>query len=62
MVLDADTVISMLGDYPLPHYLATSPKLVRWDDIPDPVRQPIEIHREVRDAVKKKVIEMLQVQ
>ena len=56
MVDEADIVISILDDYPLPEYLASSPKLIEWKNIPDPVRQPIETHREVRDLVKERVL------
>lgn len=56
MVAEADVVISILDDYPLPEYLASSPKLIQWTGIPDPVRQPIEIHRAVRNMVKERVL------
>ncbi len=62
MVLDADKVISMIEDYPLPYYLATSTKLERWNGIPDPVGKPIETHREVRDLVRQEVVRLLQTQ
>jgi len=61
MVDEADAVIVVLRDteFPLPAYLEHSPKLVRWDDIPDPKGTDIETHRVVRDAVKKKVMDLL---
>jgi arsenate reductase len=58
MVNAADKVV-VITDYPLPDYLATSPKLELWEGIPDAVRTPIEFHRQVRDMVKKKVEEMV---
>ena len=54
MVESADKVV-VITDYELPEYLSYSPKLVRWEGIPDAVRTPIEFHRQVRDMVKEKV-------
>ncbi len=58
MVEAADKVIVMT-DYPLLDYLVESPKLIRWDEVPDAVRTPIEFHREVRNLVKKKVEQLI---
>ncbi|MBY0111012.1 hypothetical protein K2Y00_03380 [Patescibacteria group bacterium] len=58
MVAAVDRVI-VITDYPLPEYLASSPKLEIWEGIPDAVRTPIEFHRQVRDMVKRKVEDMV---
>ena len=58
MVEEADMVIA-ITDHPLPDYVEQSPKLVKWLDIPDAVRTPIEFHRDVRDMVEKRVREMI---
>jgi len=58
MVDSADRVV-VITDYPLPEYLSSSPKLIRWDDIPDAVRTPIEFHRMVRDKVRARVEEFV---
>ena len=57
MVNAADTVIVMIreDEFPLPPYLLGSPKLVRWDDLPDPKGTDLQTHRAVRDAVQSKV-------
>ncbi len=59
MVDAADRIISMVTDFPLPDYLVHSPKVVRWDDIPDAVRMPVEGQRKMRDAVKEHVVKLL---
>jgi arsenate reductase len=55
MVDTADRVVAIGENYELPEYARTSPKLLRWTDIPDAVRTPIEFHRLVRDMVEKRV-------
>ncbi len=59
MVAGANIVISMVTDFPLPPYLRSSSKLVRWDDIPDAVRTNIEFHRKVRDLIRDKVVQLV---
>jgi|ERR1035437_7942923 protein-tyrosine-phosphatase len=59
MVNDADIVV-VTSDYPLPSYLENSKKLVRWDEIPDAARTPMDFHRKVRDMVKKRVLELIE--
>ncbi len=54
MLESADKVI-VITDYAMPEYVEKSPKLMRWADVPDAVRTPIEFHRTVRDIVKDKV-------
>lgn len=54
MVKSVDMVV-VITEYPMPEYVEGSVKLVRWNDVPDAVRTPIEFHRMVRDMVKEKV-------
>ncbi len=57
MITEADMVIAMIreGEFPLPPYLSSSPKLIRWEDIPDPKGNDLEFFRKTRDDIKTRV-------
>ncbi|MES2135320.1 MAG: low molecular weight phosphatase family protein [Patescibacteria group bacterium] len=59
MVDTADLIVVTVTDFPLPDFLAQSPKLVRWDDVPDASRTDVNFHRKVRDLLKKKVEDLI---
>lgn len=58
MIDTADKVI-VISDYPMPEYVEQSQKVEKWLDIPDPVRQPIEMYRVARDAVRDRVRKLI---
>jgi protein-tyrosine-phosphatase len=53
MLEDADKVVAIVeDDVVLPEYLATSPKLIRWN-VPDPKGKDLEFTRGVKEQIKK---------
>lgn len=58
MVAAVDRVV-VITDHPMPDYVEQSGKVIRWADIPDAVRTPVEFHRKVRDMVRERVKTLL---
>ena len=53
MVNQSDTVVAIIEDeVALPEYLASSPKLIRWD-VEDPKGKDVETTRKIKDQIKK---------
>ena len=52
-------VVSFKAKEDLPPYVAQSPDVRYWD-VPDPRHESIEFHRQVRDAVKERVTQLVE--
>lgn len=57
MVAWADKIFVITDENDLiPEYLSDSPKVTHWE-LPDPKSTSLEFHREVRDKIKKLILE-----
>lgn len=59
MAQDADIVVSFKPEDELPDFIRNHPNVRYWK-VADPQAQPIEFHREVRDAVQQKVTDLIE--
>jgi protein-tyrosine-phosphatase len=57
MVDDAKKVVVIMseGDYPLPEYLANSPKMMYWNDVPDGKGHDLVFLRNIRNILEDKI-------
>ncbi len=58
---ESDKAILLMEDneFPLPSFLENSPKVIRWNDIPDAKGTSAEFHAQVRDQIKEKVEKLI---